>query len=162
LIRAWSLIAANFQDWQVKIFGDGDELLYYKLENLIEELGVSNIKLMGATDFLNLEMQKAAIYAMTSETECFPMVLLEAKASGMAIISYDCPHGPKNIIKNNQDGILVPYNEIDIFAHNLSALLKNENRIQEMGKTAILTVHEFSKEKIMKQWNELILNLCKI
>lgn len=161
LIWAWASIAADFPDWEVKIFGDGDIAFSAKLEQMIHELKVPNIHLMGSTHLLGKEMQKGSVYAMTSATECFPMVLLEAQAMGMTIVSYDCPHGPQNIITNNQDGMLVPHNEIDIFAQNLSDLLKNESKRQEMGRMAKQKVKEFSKEKIMIQWNELFLKITQ-
>ena len=162
LIRVWCEIATDFPDWQVKIFGNGDEQLSLQLRELIEKLEVPNIHLMGATSHLDHEMQKASVYAMTSATECFPMVLLEAQAAGMTVISYNCPHGPQNIITNNQDGILVPHNETAVFAQNLSALLKNESRRQQMGRMAKQKVKEFAKDKIMKQWNDLFLKLRTI
>lgn len=159
LIKAWNQIAGDFPEWEVKIFGNGDEVILAELEDLIKKSGVPNVKLMGATSVLDEEMKKASVYAMTSATECFPMVLLESQAAGLPVLSYDCPNGPRNIITHNQDGILVPHNEIGIFAQNLSALLNDESRRKEMGKTAKLKVKEFSKEKIMKQWNELFLKI---
>ncbi|MET0945563.1 MAG: glycosyltransferase family 4 protein [Flavobacterium sp.] len=159
LINAWSHIASDFPDWQVKIFGNGDDKLSAQLQQLIAELGVSNINLMGATSHLAEEMQKASIYAMTSETECFPMVLLEAQAAGLAIISYDCPNGPRNIITSNQDGWLTPYNEIGIFADQLAILIEKESSRKEMGLAAKQKVTLFSKEKVMGKWNELLLKL---
>jgi glycosyltransferase involved in cell wall biosynthesis len=159
LIQAWSLIANYFPDWQVKIFGDGDAQLLVKLESLIKELKVPNIHLMGATSTLENEMQKAAIYALTSETECFPMVLLEAQAAELTIISYDCPNGPRNIIKPNLDGVLTPQNDVKVFADKLSMLIKNEVYREELGSTAKINGKRFSSKKVMEQWNELFLTL---
>lgn len=159
LIKAWATIAADFPEWQVKIFGDGDEVLSSKLEQLIQELNVPNIYLMGATVHLDQEMQKSSIYAMTSETECFPMVLLEAQAAGLAIVSYDCPNGPRNIITPDLDGILTPLNEIAIFAEKLTALLKKENKRKDMGIAAKEKINHFSTEKVMDQWNGLLQNI---
>ena len=159
LIQAWSYIAYDFPDWEVKIFGDGDATLSAKLEQLIEELKVPNIQLMGSTSHLNQEMQKAAVYAMTSATECFPMVLLEAQANKLAIISYDCPNGPRNIITHNLDGWLTAHNEINIFAEKLSILLNNEIKRESMGTSAKKNSIQFSKDKIMKKWNELFIKL---
>lgn len=161
LIKAWSLIAVDFPEWQVKIFGDGDETLSAKLKQLIQELKVSNIHLMGATSQLDKEMQKASIYAMTSASECFPMVLLEAQVAGLPIISYDCPNGPRNIIINNEDGWLTPYNEISIFAEKLGMLIKNERERKIMETVAKQNVAQFSSEIVMNQWNELFIKLQK-
>lgn len=159
LIRAWSHIAADFPDWQVKIFGNGDEQLSLQLIELIEKLEVPNVHLMGATSHLDQEMQKASVYAMTSSTECFPMVLLEAQKAGLPIISYDCPNGPRNIISTNLDGWLIPHNEIDIFAKKLEMLIKNESDRKIMEIAAKENVARFRSEIIMAQWNELFIKL---
>lgn len=159
LIRVWSQIAVNFPEWNVKIFGNGDEMILAELKNLIKKLGVPNIKLMGATTVLDQEMKKASVYAMTSATECFPMVLLEAQAAGLPVLSYDCPNGPRNIITQNQDGWLTTHNEITIFAEQLSKLIENESKRNDMGSAAKQNVIRFSREKIMEQWNALFIEL---
>lgn len=159
LIKAWSIIAVDFPGWQVKIFGDGDEVLSAKLKQLILHLKVPNIYLMGATSHLQQEMQKASIYAMTSATECFPMVLLEAQAAGLPVISYDCPNGPRNIIINKQDGLLTPHNDISVFAKKLGIFIQNECDRKTMAIVAKQNVVQFSSKIVMKQWNDLLLKL---
>jgi len=159
LIKAWALIANDFPEWQVKIFGEGNQNLIQELKTLITDLKVPNIKLMGATNNLQQEMQKAAVYAMTSATECFPMVLLEAQAAGMALISYDCPNGPRNIITHNIDGVLTPHNEIAIFADKLSTLMTNETLRSVMGYNAKQGVNIFAQARVMQQWNDLFVKL---
>lgn len=155
LISAWRLIAAKHPDWQVKIFGDGDEILTAQLNQQIQELKIPNIHLMGATAHLDYEMQKASLYAMTSATECFPMVLLEAQAAGLPIISYDCPNGPRQIIHHKIDGILTPANEITIFADKLNWLIANEALRDALGSQAKKNVKTHSQGRVMQQWNDL-------
>lgn len=159
LIKAWSLIAQDFPEWQVKIFGDGDETLSVKLKEIIREFKVPNIHLMGATSHLHEEMQKASVYAMTSATECFPMVLLEAQGAGLPIISYDCPNGPRNIIRTKQDGCLTPLNEISIFAEKLGIFITNESERKNIAVVAKHNVVHFSSKIVMEQWNDLLLKL---
>ena len=159
LIKAWSKIATQFPDWQVKIFGDGDVELMNQLNALISELKLPNIRLMGQTSSLNSEMEKASIFAMTSATECFPMVLLEAQDAQMALVSYDCPHGPRNIIDNKVTGILTSHNSIEDFAKSLQVLLEDESHRNNLGKQAHLQVAEFSEQKIMSAWQKLFMDL---
>jgi glycosyltransferase involved in cell wall biosynthesis len=104
-------------------------------------------------------MQKASIFAMTSATECFPMVLLEAQSAGLAIVSYDCPYGPRNIIEDTIDGILTPVNEINQFAKKLKELILDDKARQSIGIAAKQNGMRFSKEKIMKQWDDLFIKL---
>lgn len=159
LIQAWSLIATDFPDWQVKIFGDGDDILSRKLENLILNLEVPNIRLMGASAHLDQEMHQAAIYVMTSETECFPMVLLEAQATGLAIVSYDCPNGPRNIFKNDKDGFLVKNQNIEALAHKMKLLLEDDSLRELFSKNGIINSLRFSPKKTMSIWNDLVVDL---
>lgn len=155
LIMAWSQIAIRFPDWQVKIFGDGDEQLKSELNHLITSLQIPNINLMGSTKYLKEEMERAAVYAMTSATECFPMVLLEAQAAQMALISYDCPHGPRNIITTNKTGVLTPHNDIDEFATMLEDLLSDCRKRKRLGQEAQQEVKAFSTPEIMSLWQTL-------
>jgi len=159
LIKAWSQIAIRFPDWQVKIFGDGEEELKGQLKALIAQLNVSNICLMGATRDLQDQMERAAVFAMTSATECFPMVLLEAQAAQMAILSYDCPHGPQNIITTNKTGVLTPPNDIDEFANMLENLLSNSSKRERLARQAQQEVKAFSTHEIMSLWQTLFNDL---
>ena len=155
LIKVWSLIAKNFPDWQVHIYGGGDILLSKKLDKLIKKQEVPNIYLKGETDELSIKMQQASIYALTSATECFPMVLLESLACGLPIISYNCPHGPSNIIKNGEDGILVEPDNIHAFSQELAKLIKNEELRLKMSKSALNNMKRFDEKIIMQQWLNL-------
>jgi glycosyltransferase involved in cell wall biosynthesis len=106
LIVIWSTLHREFPDWKVKIFGGGDDQLTKELNQLIKKHHLSSsVSLLSSTPHIESEMQRASIYAMTSKTECFPMVLLEAKACGLPIISFDCPTGPKHIVNHGVDGI---------------------------------------------------------
>ncbi|MCG2431690.1 glycosyltransferase family 4 protein [Aequorivita xiaoshiensis] len=156
LIEAWSLIADKFPDWQVKIFGDGDVQLSKELTEQIRKDNIPRIKLMGATTQLTAEMQKASIFAMTSANECFPMVLLEAQSVGLPIISYDCPNGPRNIIQNNRNGILIKDQCINEFADKLTLLIENPEVRRDFGHRAKNSVYKYSANAVMGEWNNLI------
>jgi glycosyltransferase involved in cell wall biosynthesis len=155
LIRAWSLIENEFPDWNVIIFGEGDQHLIDKLNELIATLQLSNIQLMGVTSQIENEMQRASIYAMTSATECFPMVLLESLANGLPIISYDCPNGPRNIISKGEDGVLVAHNNIEDFSKKLGELIKDTQLRKNMEMNAVKNVNRFNEKFIMEQWLSL-------
>lgn len=159
LIAAWHQIASRFPDWEVKIFGDGEEELKDQLKALIAQLNVSNIRLMGPTKDLQNQMERAAVFAMTSATECFPMVLLEAQAAQMAILSYDCPHGPRNIITTNKTGVLTPPDDIDEFANMLENLLSNSSKRKRLARQAQREVKAFSTPEIMSLWQTLFNDL---
>lgn len=159
LLRAWSLICEKNPEWTLKIFGDGDVRHFDKLKALLHELNLKNAFLMGPSDEMPREMANASLYAMTSSSECFPMVLLEAQQQGLPVLSYDCPNGPRNIITSGIDGMLTPPNEIDIFAQTMQELLGNQQLLETMGAKAKENAQRFEPKVVMEIWNELILKL---
>jgi glycosyltransferase involved in cell wall biosynthesis len=162
LIDIWSRLANAYPDWQLKIFGDGDTGIKQALEQQIAEYNIQqNTHLLPATNAIREEMQHASLYAMTSATECFPMVLLEAQACGLPIISYDCPTGPRHIIGDGQNGILVAPDDQDAFVKQLEKLLIDSHLRVSMGENAQASVQHFSQQAVMQQWHRLIQNSVK-
>lgn len=160
LIEVWSLLYQDFTDWQLHFYGQDYLDTQQKLEQLVQKHHLESvIKFKGSVNNLPETMTDYSIYAMTSETECFPMVLLEALSVGLPVISYDCPNGPRNILINGEDSILVPDKNIPIFATQLKELMQNENLRQEMGTKGLINVQRFGTEKVMQQWIDLFKSL---
>ena len=122
----------------------------------------NSVFILPATSDIELEMQKASIYAMTSETECFPMVLLEAQASRLPIVSYNCPNGPRNIINNDTDGFLIENYNQKMFAEKLSDLINSEVLLTKMQENATINLTKFKKDIVMKHWNDLFVKMTTI
>jgi glycosyltransferase involved in cell wall biosynthesis len=157
LIKAFESIHFEFPDWELHIYGQDYLGTQDKLQHYIDSHKLSDaIKFKGSVDNLTEVMQDYSIYAMTSITECFPMVLLEAKSVGMPIISYDCPNGPRNIIHNNVDGIVVENQNIQKFSMNLKSLMKEEEIRCQFGKEANKDVSQYYTIEIMKMWSNLL------
>lgn len=162
LIAIWSQLANRFPDWELKIFGDGDPEIREVLQQQILALGIQrNTQLLPATDAIHQEMQRASVYAMTSVNECFPMVLLEAQACGLPIISYDCPTGPRHIVGDGQNGMLVKSDDENAFVEQLERLLSDANLRTAMAQHAKASVTRFSQQTVMEQWHRLIQNKVK-
>lgn len=160
LVYIWKIVHEDFPDWKFKLFGDGDLELRAELENLIQSLHLeSSFFLMPSVSNLQEEMLNASLYVMTSATECFPMVLLEAQVCGLPIVSYDCPNGPRNIVSNVLNGYLVRQNDRIAFANKLSELMRDDVLRSHFEKNAKEQVVHFSKEKVMLQWNNLFSQL---
>lgn len=156
LIEIFSKISQDFPDWELHFFGEDYLGTQQLLELKIAEFGLENqIKFKGNVSDLKSEMQNYSIYAMTSETECFPMVLLESLSVGLPIISYDCPTGPKYIVKNEEDSFLIPNKNLDIFTEKLKLLMENEQLRQELSKRGLDNVSRFEIAIVMKQWQNL-------
>lgn len=155
LIEAWKLIEDKHTDWKVHIYGDGDEVLEKSLRELIHIYALQNIKFRGSSLDMDELMQDASIFALTSSTECFPMVLLESMSNGLPIISYDCPHGPRNIITHNESGVLVKNSDIQNFAKELSLLIENREQRRLLSVNATNRALVFSKDIVMEKWMTL-------
>lgn len=92
---------------------------------------------------------------MSSVTECFPMVLLEALSIGLPIISFDCPNGPRNIISDEEDGLLGENQNSDDLAQKMLFLIQDESKSEKYGQQAKLNSQNFSNKIVMKNWVNL-------
>lgn len=162
LIEIFFIIHEEFKDWELHLFGEDYNGTLQALKEKVESYKLENhIKFKGVTRDLKNEMRKYSIYAMTSETECFPMVLLESLSVGLPIISYDSPTGPKHIVTDKVDGFLVPYKNLPIFAEQLKKMMRDEKLRHEFSINCLQSVQRFRIELIMKRWKNLFADLIK-
>lgn len=160
LIDAFARVSKDFPAWELHFFGEDYLSTQQKLEDQVRTLGLNDqVKFKGVTSDLKKEMQHYSIYAMTSETECFPMVLLEALSIGLPVITYDSPTGPQHIVRNEEDSFLVPYKNLDIFTAQLKTLMSDENLRRKMGGAGRENIKRFSLDKVMQQWKDLFIHL---
>ena len=154
LIHIFSAIHDKAPNWGLEIIGNGPDK--DRLQKLIDGLGLkSKVKLSPATSTIQEKYLTAGIYAMTSRYEGLPMVLLEAQACGLPIISYDCKCGPKDIINDGIDGYIIPMGNRQLFADKLLELIKDQELRQRMGNAAVASSKRFDEERIMKLWTSL-------
>lgn len=149
LLLIWNKIIEKHPEWILDIYTDDKK----SLTEIVIDLGVSST--IHIHDFVkNIEEKylESSIYAMTSRTEGFPMVLIEAMSFGVPCVAFDCPVGPRTIIKNNENGFLIPDNDFDLYVEKLSLLMEKEDLRIQFGKNAKETSNLFSLEKIMNDW----------
>ena len=96
---------------------------------------------------------------MSSRFEGFGLVLIEAMSCGLPCISFNCPHGPAEIINNGDNGILVENGNVDKLARAMEELINDEKKRIEMGRRAQEYVQKYSPHKIMKMWVDLFSRL---
>lgn len=152
LIEAWSLVENKHSDWELHIYGDGDRTL---LEGLINRNNLKNCYLERSTNDIAGQLINSSLYVLSSRYEGMPMVLLEAIAFGLPLVSFDCPCGPKDIINNLKDGILVNSGDINELAEKICFLIENEDIRKDMGSNARKNAERFKIEHIAKQWKLL-------
>lgn len=156
LIRIWGRVAADFPEWKLHFYGQDYLSTKNDLQTLVHELNVQDsVEFKDSVSDLYQVMGASGIYAMTSETECFPMVLLEALSAGLPVITHDCPTGPRHIVTDSSDSFLIPYKDLNIFADKLKLMMADEDLRKEMGKNAVKNVERFSIEKVMKKWEQV-------
>lgn len=154
LIKAWKIVNNNHHDWVINIYGSGE--LKEQVQKQIEQSGLQNTMLMHEpTDDIMDKYMESSICVVSSRYEGFSMVILEAMACGLPVVSFDCPHGPRNIINNGEDGILVEHLNSKALANNICYLIEHPELRKAMGKKAKENIKRFSRDSVMKQWTEL-------
>jgi len=157
LVKAWELIKPDFPDWQLHIYGEDYLDTQKKLEDDIKKAGLDEVvHFKGSVNNMSEVLSNYSIYAMSSETECFPMVLLEALSVGLPIVSYDCPNGPRHIINNGEDAYLVFHHDIETLSRKLKYLMRDKEERYRLQNNAKKNIVRFSTQQVMKQWQELL------
>lgn len=154
LLQAWAKIEKHFPDWELAIYGMGDRSPY---ENLARQLGVdmNRCHLNGSTQNIKKEYLESSLFVFSSRFEGFGMVLIEAMACGLPVVSFDCPCGPKDIVSHDEDGLLVPSGDIDKLANAMSQLMDSYELRHQMAKNAICNVRRFQIDEIADRWQLL-------
>ncbi|MCF6168482.1 glycosyltransferase family 4 protein [Lutibacter sp.] len=160
LIKIWNIVHKKHPDWKLKIFGKITKNL--NLQQEIDLLGLNKIILLHKP-VQNIEDQykEASIYVMPSRSEGFGMVLIEAMSFGVPCISFDCPHGPADIIKDDEDGFLIENGNIQEFAASIIRLIDDKELRNRFGIKATENVKRFAPEIIVPIWDVLFKSLVK-
>lgn len=154
LINAFKIVSQKHHDWTLKIYGDG--ALREDLEVQINKLELSdNVSLMGFTNNIEEALSSSSLFVLSSITEGFPLVILEAMECGVPVVSYQCPYGPQDIISDAKDGFLVPVGDERMMADRICQLIEDEELRRKMGAAAKETAKQYHTDVITKQWMTL-------
>ena len=152
LISAFQRLAANFPQWQLVILGEGPER--QALVAQIASTGLSDcIHLPGRAGNVGHWYEVADLYVMSSRFEGFGNTLAEAMAYGVPTVSFDCDVGPRNIIRHEVDGLLVPADDVVALSAALSRLMDDSNLRKQFGDKAREARERFSIAKIGGMWD---------
>lgn len=159
LLQAWAKVVAFHPDWRLEIFGDGDRTPY---EQQCAALGLdeSHCRLNGRTSHIEQAYLASSMLVCSSRFEGFGMMLVEAMACGLPVVSFDCQWGPRSIIADGQDGLLVADGNVDALAEGLSRLMADEPLRLQMGRAARENVKRFRIDAIAARWQALFTEVC--
>lgn len=159
LLKSWSLISDK-QDWELHIYGKKDPGA--KLDKLAATLGVEDsLHFHEPEKNIQQKYSDSSIFVLSSRFEGFGMVIIEAMACGLPVVSFDCPYGPADILTNGQDGFLVQNGNTVQFAKKLEMLMKDEGLRKQFGTVGKLNAQKYLPHRIVKQWDELFKELTE-
>lgn len=156
LIDAFSLIADEFPDYRVVLYGEGS--LRENLESYIKQLGLQKrVLLPGAKDGIQEYIRDAALFVLSSDYEGIPNVLIEAMAIGLPCISTDCsPGGARELIQNDVNGIIVPCNSLEELKNQMCRVLIDRELAQRIGSNALNVRARTDKSIIAEEWLRIL------
>ncbi len=160
LLEVFSRLSPKHVTWDLVILGEGEQRR--ELENLVVRL-----KLNGRVFFPGIVgnvadwYERATIYVMTSKYEGFPNTLVEAMSCGLPSVSFDCDVGPRNIIRPEVDGELVPNGNLNALEHALDRLMRDEPSRARYAACATDVRKRFGQAQILKSWHDLLTTLAE-
>ena len=158
LLKAWVIVQNRTTDWRLEIFGEGDRTQY---EEMVDTLNLDRHRciLNGRSSKIQDEFLNSSLSVCSSKFEGFGLVITEAMACGLPVVSFDCPWGPRAIISDGEDGILVENGNVDKLAETIVLMIQNPERRKAMADKAIENVQRFRIDQIAGLWKSLFESL---
>jgi len=157
LIEVFKLVNKKHSDWTLNIIGDGQEK--DTITSKIEENNLENKTILhGFLTKKEMEplLEKSSIYVMSSLTESFGIVLLEAFACGIPCIAFDSAERKKEIISNNKNGFLIKNRNKEQMADKICELIESYNKRLKMGQLGLEKSYEYDSSKVIDKWINII------
>jgi GalNAc-alpha-(1->4)-GalNAc-alpha-(1->3)-diNAcBac-PP-undecaprenol alpha-1,4-N-acetyl-D-galactosaminyltransferase len=155
LIEAFSRIAAKHAGWKLVIYGEGP--CRPELEQQVSRLGLAHrIDLPGVTRDSHERLRDADLFVLCSRNEGFPNALAEAMACGLPVVSFDCKSGPRELIRDGIDGVLVPDNDIGALAEQFDRLMGDPSERERLAQAAPEVLQRFSSERVLALWQHAV------
>lgn len=154
LLQAWAKVEKEISDWRLDVFGDGDTSSY---EKMIDELHIdrNRCRLNGRTNEVEREYCNSSVFVLSSRFEGFGMVIVEAMACGLPVVAFDCPWGPRSIIRDGEDGLLAENGNSSALAQKLIDVMGSSDKRSSMAISAHQNAQRFNINQIALEWKHL-------
>ena len=160
LIDIYKKVSKKHDDWRLEIYGDGPER--ETLQQQVNRYGLQDkVKFPGFSDSILKAMTSSSMFVLTSLSEGFPLVLLEAEECGLPVLSYDCSSALREIIAEGEDGFLIPVGDEQMMASRICELIENPEKLHKMGKCAKEKAQCYQVDKIIQKWCNLFSELLQ-
>ncbi|GAC1464416.1 MAG: glycosyltransferase family 4 protein [Chloroflexota bacterium] len=158
LVQAFARVSPAHPEWRLEIWGEGPDRA--ALETMFVDLNLTGRAcLAGRTHEPFSKLRAADLFVLSSRSEGFSNVLCEAMACGLPVVSFDCPNGPRAIVRHGVDGLLVPPENVPALAHAMDTLMTDgseRHRLAQAGREVLL---RFGVAPVMAQWDRLLEDL---
>lgn len=153
LIRAWKFVNQKHPDWILDIYGAGNSHAY---QNLANKEGLASVVYCHQADSdIFSRYAESSIFVLSSRYEGFGLVIVEAMATGLPVVSFRCPSGPEDIVSDGVDGILVENGNVKTLVDSINYLIEHENIRKDYGVMGRKNAFRYQEDRIMKQWIDL-------
>lgn len=162
LIEAWALVQQNpaCRSWRLDVFGQGE--WQEMLEEMIRKRNLGQTaRINPPSKQIGEEYAASSILVMSSHYEGFPMVMIEAMACGVPVVSYDFKCGPRDIIREGDNGLIIPEGDISALAKGICHLIQEEELRRSMSMKAQEVTTTYSEEKVMRRWITLFNSMAR-
>jgi glycosyltransferase involved in cell wall biosynthesis len=155
LLQAFAKVHSDLPEWKLVIWGEGPDRPALEAER--DRLGLRGcVELPGITSRPGIWVETADAFVLSSRYEGWGIVLLEAMAAGLPVLSFDCEWGPREMIDDEKNGLLVPAGDVDALAAGLRRLLGDESLRRRLGTAAALRAAKFTPQYVTQHWDEVV------
>lgn len=157
LLKIFKQLLKKHPDWHLDIIGDGPERdkleEYIKTRNLKDKITLHGFQ---SKEYIDKMLHRSSLYIMTSYTESFGIVLLEAMSHGIPCVAFSSAEGAKEIISSGKNGYLIKNRNASAMMKKIEDLMKKDDVRKEMGKEARKSVKQYTKEVVQEDWYKLL------